>query len=42
MGVTWGFGDVDELRGAGAAAVVDTPAELGVLLGDLTGAVAGG
>jgi phosphoglycolate phosphatase len=28
IGVTWGFGSADELRGAGAAVLVDTPAEV--------------
>jgi phosphoglycolate phosphatase-like HAD superfamily hydrolase len=28
VGVTWGFGSRDELEAAGAAAVVDHPAEL--------------
>jgi phosphoglycolate phosphatase len=28
VGVTWGFGSVDELRHAGAAAIVDTPGEV--------------
>ncbi len=28
IGVTWGFGSVDELTGAGAVAVVDSPGEV--------------
>jgi phosphoglycolate phosphatase len=28
VGVTWGFGSAEELRGAGAAVLVDTPAEV--------------
>ena len=28
IGVTWGFGSVDELAGAGAAITVDTPGEV--------------
>ena len=28
IGITWGYGDRDELEGAGALKVVDTPAEL--------------
>lgn len=28
IGVTWGFGSAEELRGAGAAVLVDTPAEV--------------
>lgn len=32
VGVLWGFGDEDELRGAGAADVVDSPAALERLL----------
>ncbi len=28
IGVTWGFGSVDELRSAGAAALVDSPGEV--------------
>lgn len=32
IGVSWGFGSHDELTGAGATAVVDTPAELAALL----------
>ncbi|MEO1058708.1 MAG: HAD hydrolase-like protein [Actinomycetota bacterium] len=28
IGVTWGFGSVDELRGAGAVATVDRPADV--------------
>jgi phosphoglycolate phosphatase len=28
VGVTWGFGSVDELRHAGAAAIVDSPGEV--------------
>ncbi len=28
IGVTWGFGSAEELHGAGAAAVVDTPGEV--------------
>jgi phosphoglycolate phosphatase len=33
IGVTWGFGDADELRAAGADAIADDPAALGALLG---------
>jgi phosphoglycolate phosphatase len=32
IGVLWGIGDVDELRGAGADDLVATPAELVELL----------
>ncbi len=32
IGVLWGVGSEDELRGAGADALVNTPAELGALL----------
>ena len=28
IGVTWGFGSADELNGAGAVALVDSPAEV--------------
>ena len=28
IGVSWGYGDVEEMRAAGAAAIVDTPAAL--------------
>ncbi len=28
VGVTWGFGSVDELHGAGAAVLTDTPGEV--------------
>ena len=28
IGVTWGFGDADELRSAGAVIVVDAPEEV--------------
>jgi phosphoglycolate phosphatase len=33
IGVTWGFGDADELRAAGADAIAADPAALGALLG---------
>ena len=32
IGVAWGYGDVDEMRGAGACAIAQTPEELGSLL----------
>lgn len=32
VGVSWGFGSVDELRDAGAHAIAHSPAELGALL----------
>ena len=32
LGVSWGFGSVDELRGAGAHAIADNPSELAILL----------
>ena len=28
IGVSWGYGDVEEMRAAGAAAIVDRPEEL--------------
>ena len=37
IGVTWGFGDVEELRAAGAGAVIDHPRELAVALSLLPG-----
>ena len=32
VGVSWGYGDVEEMRAAGAAAIADTPEELLALL----------
>lgn len=32
IGVAWGYGDVDEMRRAGACAIAQTPEELGTLL----------
>jgi phosphoglycolate phosphatase len=32
LGVAWGFGSVDELRGAGAHAIADRPPDLDALL----------
>ena len=37
IGVTWGFGDLDELRSAGAGAVIDHPRELAAALTSLRG-----
>lgn len=37
VGVLWGFGDRAELEGAGARAVVDSPAALVVAVGELVG-----
>ena len=35
VGVSWGYGDVEEMRAAGAAAIVDTPEALLVQLGKM-------
>jgi len=32
VGVSWGFGNVEDMKRAGAVAIVDTPAELLQLL----------
>ncbi len=37
IGVTWGFGDAEELRAAGAGAVIDHPSELAQAIGLLSG-----
>lgn len=37
IGVLWGFGDREELEGAGVAAVAASPAELPGMVGDLIG-----
>ena len=33
IGVAWGYGEVDEMKAAGAAAIAGTPAELLEILG---------